>query len=309
MRILVTGGTGLVGSCLLPRLRELGHDVLALSRRDRPSLPAGCLAIPGDPAVAGIWLEQIDSCDAVIHLAGENVFARRWRTHFKQQLYDSRIVSTRLIAERLARQPHRADGSPKVLVCASAVGYYGPREDEELVESDPAGSGFLAQICVDWEDACSTAREAGVRVANLRIGMVLDSHGGALKKLLLPFRLFLGGPVGNGKQWISWIHVADLVELTVFAMSNSRVAGPINATAPEPLTNWGFSKILGKVLHRPSWLPVPRWVLRILLGEAAGVVIRGQRVIPQQAVQAGFAFQFPDLEGALRQLLHRPLDL
>ena len=303
MRVLVTGGTGLVGRRLLPRLRERGHDVLVLSRRTAPPLPDGCTLVTGDPAVAGPWLDRLPSCDAIVHLAGENVFAHRWRKRFKQLLYSSRIDSTKLIAETLAQQPLRADGSPKILVSASAVGYYGPRDREELDEESPPGSDFLATICIDWEKAALPASAAGVRVAHLRIGMVLDNKGGGLKKLLTPFRWFVGGPVASGKQWISWIHVTDLVGLILFALDRPDASGPFNATAPEPLTNWGFCKTLGKVLHRPSWLNVPGFAVRILLGPAATVVNHGQRVLPQRAEKLGFSFAFPELELALRDLL------
>ena len=303
MQVLVTGGTGLVGRRLLPRLRERGHDVLVLSRQTNPALPDGCTPLNGDPAVAGPWLDRLSSCDAVVHLAGENVFAHRWRKHFKQRLYSSRIDSTKLIAETLAQQPFRADGSPKILVSASAVGYYGPHDREELDEDSPPGTDFLATICTDWEKAAVPASVAGVRVAYIRIGMVLDSEGGALRKLVRPFRCFVGGPVAGGKQWVSWIHVADLVGLFLFALDRPDASGPFNATAPEPLTNWGFCKALGKVLHRPSWLNVPGFAVRILLGQVATVVNDGQRVLPQRAEKLGFSFVFPEVELALRDLL------
>jgi uncharacterized protein len=298
MRILVTGGTGLVGRRLLARLAERGEEALVLSRQANPLLPAGCIPVLGDAAAPGPWLDQLDGCQAVIHLAGENVFAHRWTRRFKQRLHDSRALSTRLIAERLARRP-----GPAVLVTASAIGYYGPHRDEELDESSPPGDDFLALLCRDWEKAAEPAASAGVRVARLRIGMVLDNQGGALTKMLPPFRFFLGGPIGNGKQWVSWIHIADLVGLSLFALDHAEVIGPINATAPEPLTNWGFGKVLGKVLHRPSWLPTPAWALRLVLGQVASVATTGQRVLPQRAVKFGYAFQFPDLELALRDLL------
>ena len=306
MRVLVTGGTGLVGSRLISRLLERGEEVVVLSRHANPELPTTCTALQGDPAIAGPWLETLARCDAVVHLAGENVFARRWRKRFRKRLYDSRIDSTRLIAAELAKKPHREDGSPKVFVSASAIGYYGPHDHEELDEEDPPGTGFLAEICIDWEKAASAASEAGVRVCHPRIGMVLDDRGGALAKLVRPFRWFLGGPVGSGKQWISWIHVADVVGLLLFAVDCAELIGPFNATAPEPLTNWGFCKLLGKVLNRPCWLTVPGFMLRLLIGPASSVVITGQRVLPRRAVKLGYLYQFPDLEQALRDLLGRP---
>jgi uncharacterized protein (TIGR01777 family) len=243
-----------------------------------------------------------------VHLAGENVFARRWRSRFKQRIRDSRVNSTCLIAESLAKQPRRSDGSPKALVSASAVGFYGFHDREELDEDSPPGSDFLAEVCVEWEKAAQSARDAGVRVCHLRIGMVLDDRGGGLPKLVRPFQWFMGGPVGSGDQWISWIHVADLVGLILFALDRSETTGPINATAPEPLTNWGFCKMLGTVLRRPCWLRVPALAVRLLLGQVAAVVSRGQRVIPRRALSLGYSYQYPDLEPALRDLLKRPAD-
>jgi uncharacterized protein (TIGR01777 family) len=306
MRVLVTGGTGLVGHRLLPRLLERGDQVLALSRREHPEFPAGCTPLQGDPAVSGPWLDELTRCDAVVHLAGENVFARRWRKRFRRQLYDSRIDSTKLIAAELAKCPRRTDGSTKALVSASAVGYYGPRGREELDETSPPGDDFLARVCIDWEAATRAAAEAGVRVCNVRVGMVLDGEGGALRKLVRPFRWFLGGPVASGQQWISWIHVQDLVGLILKALDDPNAAGPINGTAPEPITNWGFCQTLGKVLRRPCWLPVPGFAIRILLGQVASVVTSGQRVLPAKAARTGYEFRFPDLEPALRDLLNRP---
>jgi uncharacterized protein len=306
MRVLVTGGTGLVGGRLLPRLLERGDQVLAVTRAEHPTLPVGCTSVFGDVSAPGPWLDRIAECDAVVHLAGENVFARRWRKRFKQRIFDSRVNSSRLIAETLAKQPLRSDGSPKVLVNASAVGYYGFHDRDELDEESPRGSDFLADLCVQWEEAAKSAKDAGVRVSHLRIGMVLDERGGGLPKLVRPFKWFLGGPIGSGEQWISWIHVADLVGLIQFALDRPDAAGPINATAPEPLTNWGFCKMLGTVLHRPCWLRVPAFAVRLLLGQVAAVVTKGQRVIPRRALSLGYSYQYPDLEPALRDLLKRP---
>jgi uncharacterized protein (TIGR01777 family) len=295
-----------VGRCLIKHLLQRNDQVLVLSRQPNPELPENCTHLADDPCIAGPWLSELASCDAVVHLAGENVFARRWRKRFKQRLYESRVASTDLIARELACEPKRRDGSPKVFVVASAVGYYGPHDREELDEDSPNGDDFLARICIDWEKAADPARAAGVRVCNTRIGMVLAADGGVLPKMARPFRWLVGGPAGSGQQWISWIHVEDLAGLICFALDNPNAAGPINATAPEPLTNWGFCKILGKVLHRPSWLRTPAFLLRLLLGQVSRVVTTGQRVIPRRAMKLGYPYRFPDLEMALRALLDRP---
>lgn len=294
MRVFVTGGTGLVGRRVVGRLRERGDDVVILSRR-----PAAGV-VTGDPAVAGPWLDELRSCDAVIHLAGEPIAAHRWTTKFRQKVFDSRVQSTRLIAGALA------DGSPKAVVSASAVGYYGMFEDNptEFVETDPPGSGFLADVCVAWEAATEPAAKAGVRVANVRVGMVLADDGGALPTLARPFRWFLGGPVGSGRQWVSWIHVDDLAGLFLLALDRPDAAGPINGTAPEPVTNWGFSHTLAKVLKRPCRLRVPKLALRLGLGSMAELATHGQRVIPARAKELGYDFRYPLLEPALRSVIH-----
>lgn len=301
MRVFVTGGTGLVGRRVVARLRDRGDDVIILSR----SPGAG---VVGDPTVAGPWLDQLATCDAVIHLAGEPIAAHRWTTRFRQKVRDSRVVSTGLIAEALAKSPRRADGSPKVLVNASAVGYYGAFEDNptEFVESDLPGSGFLADVCVAWEGATVPAAKAGVRVAVVRVGMVLAGDGGALPQLARPFRWYLGGPVGSGRQWVGWIHVDDLAGLFLLALDRANVSGPVNGTAPEPVTNWGFSRSLAAVLHRPCWLRVPKLALRIGLGTMAELATHGQRVVPARAKELGYEFRYPLLEPALRAALGVP---
>jgi len=300
MRVLVTGGTGLVGRRVVGRLRERGDDVVVLSRS------AGAGTVTGDPTVAGPWLDELASCDGVIHLAGEPIAAHRWTTKFRQKVRDSLVESTRLIAEQLAKSPTRADGSPKVLVSTSAVGYYGMFEDNptEFVEADPPGSGFLADVCAAWEAATEPAAKAGVRVAIVRVGFVLAGDGGALPQLARPFRWYLGGPVGTGRQWVSWIHVDDLAGLFVLALDRANASGPINGTAPEPVTNWGFSQTLAKVLHRPCWLRVPKFALRLGLGTMAELATRGQRVIPVRAKELGYEFRYPLLESALRSAIH-----
>jgi uncharacterized protein (TIGR01777 family) len=248
-------------------------------------------------------MDAVAECDAVIHLAGENIFAKRWSDAFKKVLRDSRVVSTQNIVAALARQPHKPDGSPKVLLNASAIGYYGPHQDEELTENSPPGDDFLARLCIEWEQAARQAEGHGIRLAMVRIGVVLGKESGALSKLLTPFRLGAGGPVGNGKQWMSWIHQNDLAGLFVFLLENAAATGPINGTAPQPVTNRDFSRALGRALHRPAFLPTPVFGLRFLLGEVAGVVATGQRVLPKRALELGYGFRFPTIDEALKDLL------
>jgi uncharacterized protein (TIGR01777 family) len=300
MRVFVTGGTGLVGRQIVGRLRDRGDEVIVLSRSP------GAGTVTGDPAVAGPWLDALTTCDGAIHLAGEPIAGHRWTTKFRQKVLDSRVQSTKLIGDVMAKSPTRPDGSPRVLVNASAVGYYGMFEDNstEFVEADPPGSGFLADVCVAWEAATESAVKAGVRVAIIRIGMVLAGDGGALPQLTKPFRWYLGGAVGSGRQWVSWIHVDDLAGLFVLALDRADAAGPINGTAPEPVTNWGFSQTLAAVLNRPCWLRVPKVALRLGLGRMAELATHGQRVIPGRAKELGYEFRYPLLEPALRAAIH-----
>jgi uncharacterized protein (TIGR01777 family) len=306
MRVFVTGGTGLVGSRLLPRLRERGDQVVLLSRR--PALARERLApedrlVEGDPMRPGPWMDAVSECDAVIHLAGENVFARRWNDEFKKLLHDSRIKSTENIVEALARNPRTAAGQPRILVNASAIGYYGPRTDEELDEDSPPGDDFLAGLCMAWERAAQKAETVGVRVVRVRVGIVLDRAGGPLALMLTPFKLFIGGPVGSGRQWMSWIHYHDLVGLFLLGLDNPAAQGALNGTAPNPVTNRDFSRALGQALHRPSFLPVPPFALKIGLGGVAQVIATGQRVVPRRPLALGYTFQFPTIEAALADLL------
>ncbi len=308
MRVFITGGTGLVGQRLIRRLHERGDGAVILTRRfghARQLFGVDAQLVEGDPMRSGDWMDAVGDCDAVVHLAGENVFGRRWSTEYKKHLYDSRILSTQNIVEALRRKPVRADGGAKALVNASAIGYYGAHGDEELTEDSPPASDFLAKLCIDWENAARAAESFGIRAAMVRIGVVLDKEGGALAKLLTPFKLGGGGPVASGRQWMSWIHHADLVELFLLALENAGACGAINGTAPNPVTNREFGKILGRVLHRPSFVWTPALALRVLVGEAATLIVTGQRVIPKRAMGLGYSFQYPTLEAALKQILAR----
>lgn len=308
MQIFVTGGTGLIGKRLLPKLVEEGHRVTLLTRDpSRHPAQSNVEPVQGDPAQAGPWLDRVLECDAVVHLAGEPAFAHRWSCRVKRRILDSRVLGTRLVSQQLAKSPRTASGERRVLLSASGIGYYGARlDDEENDETSPPGDDFLARVCVDWEAAAAPAREAGCRVAHLRIGVVLDPTGGALQSMARPFKWFVGGVIASGKQWVSWIHADDMVRLILFSIQDARVEGPINGVAPEPVKSWGFAKTLGKVLSRPCWFPTPGFVIRLVVGQAAQAVTRGQRVRPRKAESLGFQFHHVDLEEALRDLYGRP---
>lgn len=311
MRIFVTGGTGLVGSRLVAKLLERGDEVLVLTRRPvfaRFHLGERCKFVEGDVTQRGEWMEVVNTCDAVIHLAGEGIFDHRWNDEVKKSLAASRVKGTENVVAALTA-PSQYRGGQKALICASAIGYYGPHGDEELTEESAPGDDFLAHLCVDWEKTARVAEGHRIRVAILRIGVVLDAHGGALKKMLLPFKMFVGGPVGTGKQYMSWVHIDDLVNLILFAVDRPDAEDVYNATAPQPVTNKEFSQALGQVLHRPSKVPTPRFALRVMLGEVADVITEGQRVLPKHAQAQGFAFRFNDINAALQDLLgnHAPV--
>jgi uncharacterized protein (TIGR01777 family) len=304
MRIFITGGTGLVGNLLVKKLRERGDHVVLLTRRPEAAKLQwgdGVTIVAGDPVQAGPWMDAVKDCDAVVHLAGEGIFNRRWTDAFKDQIYSSRVKGTDNIVAAIGKNT----GSTKVLISASAIGYYGPHGDEELTEESLAGNDFLAQVCIDWEKAAQPATLHGVRLVLLRTGIVLDKAAGALAKMLTPFKMCVGGPIGSGKQWMSWIHNEDEVGLILFALDHSEISGPLNAVAPHPVTNKEFGHALGKVLGRPSFLPTPAFALRVLLGESAQIITAGQKLRPKKAVAAGYSFKFPELEAALRDLLAR----
>jgi uncharacterized protein (TIGR01777 family) len=306
MRIFVMGGTGLVGTRLIRRLFDRNDQIVLLTRRPdvaRQKWENKCTVVTGDPTQPGAWQDALADCDAAVNLVGEGIFNRRWTTAFKAQLRDSRVKSTGHVAQALAKAPRTADGRPKVLVNASAVGYYGPRGDEELTEAAPPGDDFLARLCVEWEQAVQPAEAAGVRLVIVRIGVVLDREGGALRQMLTPFKLFVGGPVGSGKQWMSWIHHEDLVGLSLHGLDDARASGPLNGTAPHPKSNKEFSKALGRALGRPSFMPTPGFMLRVMLGEVANVVTKGQRALPKKALELGYQFKFPEIDAALRDVL------
>jgi uncharacterized protein len=302
MHVFVTGATGLVGSLLVKKLSERGDQVVLLTRRPDVRV-ANVEIVVGDPAKLGAWMDAIGECDAVVNLAGEGIFNRRWSQAFKDLILSSRIKSTDNVVAALGKSGKHRDGRPWVLINASAIGVYGPHGDEELTEDSLAGNDFLAKVCIDWEKAAQPAAIHGVRLVLLRTGVVLDKAGGALAKMLTPFKMGVGGPIAGGKQWMSWIHIEDEVGLILFALDHAEVTGPLNATAPNPVTNKQFSTALGKVLGRPSFLPTPGFALRAMLGESAEIITRGQKVLPRKAQLAGYAFKFTEVEAALRDLL------
>jgi uncharacterized protein len=304
MRIFLLGGTGLVGSRLIARLCQRHDQVVLLTRR--PEVARGrwqeaITVVEGDPMQAGAWMRAVDDCDAVINLVGEGIFNRRWSAAFVGLLRDSRVKSTKNVVAALANRPRNAAGQPKILVNASAIGYYGAHGDEELDENSLAGSDLMAELCVAWEMAAAAAEPLGVRTVRLRIGVVLDREGGALKQMMLPFKMFMGGTVGlTGRQYISWIHHEDVVGLLLFALDRGEVQGALNGTAPNPVTNKVFARALGAALGRPSFMPTPKLILRVVLGKVANVVTTGQRVLPKKALTLGYTFKFAHVAEAMK---------
>lgn len=299
VKIALTGGTGFIGRRLVRRLTEEGHALHMLVRPGRtgigPSVECSVWdVLAGEPPAAALA-----EADAVIHLAGEPV-AQRWTPETKRRIRESRVTATRRLVAALARLPQR----PRVLVCASAIGYYGSRGDEILTEDSAPGRGFLPEVCVAWEQAAAGAETHGLRVVRLRIGIVLGPEGGALARMLPPFRLGAGGRLGPGTQWMSWIHVEDLVDLIRLALSSDNLRGPVNAVAPTPVRNTEFTETLARILRRPALVPAPALALRLLFGEMGEeVLLASQRVLPKAAEAVGFAFRYPELGAALRNLL------
>jgi uncharacterized protein (TIGR01777 family) len=282
--LTVTGATGFIGTRLAGRLRGEGHEIRIVSRRG--------------PFTWERIAEAVDGSAALIHLAGEPV-AQRWNAEVKRRIRGSRVVTTRRLVDAIGGAKHR----PSALVSASAIGYYGERGEELLTEESPPGRDFLAEVCVEWEREAARATEFGLRVANPRIGIVLGREGGMLNRTLTPFRVGVGGRIGSGRQWMSWIHVDDLVNMIAFAATSPALTGPFNATAPNPVRNSEFTAVLARTVHRPAILPVPAFALKALFGEMAEVILASQRVEPRAAATAGFVFQYPQLDTALASLV------
>ena len=308
MRVIITGGTGQIGRVLARELLDAGHDVVVLSRSPEAAsgLPETAQLVQWDARTADGWGQLVDGDTAIVNLAGANLagsgfFPSRWTPERKQIILQSRLDAGRAVVEAV----EGAHVKPQVVIQSSGIGHYGFRGDEITTEANAAGDDFLARLTVDWEASTAPVTATGVRHVVIRTGVVMDPHEGALLRLLLPYRVFVGGPMGSGRQWLSWIHPADEVAAIRFLIKNRSAGGAFNLCAPEPVTNAQFGQALSRVLGRPSWLPIPGVVLRLALGEVASTVLEGQRAVPKRLLDAGFVFRFPDTESALRDLLRK----
>jgi uncharacterized protein (TIGR01777 family) len=297
MNIAITGASGFIGRRLMKALLAGNHTVRVLSRHAGTNLPAGVKLYVWDPVKGQPPGEGLDGVDAVVHLAGEPV-AQRWSDEAKQQIRDSRVTGTRNLVQALSAVPRR----PAVLVCSSAVGYYGSRGDEILTEASAPGDGYLAEVCIAWEREADLAAPLGIRVVKLRTGMVLGSSGGALARMLPPFKAGMGGKLASGEQWMAWIHMDDLTGIVQHALQNA-VQGPVNGTAPNPVTNLEFTKKLAHAVSRPAVVPMPAFMLKTMFGEMAEVMLASQRVLPRAAEAAGYQFRYPELDAALQNIV------
>ena len=302
MQIVVTGGTGFIGRPLCASLSQEGHRVTLLTRRKEEAqrlFGSAVTAVEWNGTETGAWEQSLEEADAVINLAGAPIADARWTDARKRLLTLSRVLTTRLLVVALSRRSSK----PRMLINASGIGYYGACDDRVLDEGAARGQGFLADLCLAWEAEALRAAELGVRVVMLRTGMVLEQDGGALPKMLLPFRLFAGGSILPGTQWVSWIHRRDHIGLIQWLLATPSISGPLNAVAPGAVTMHRFCEVLGQVLHRPSWLPVPGFALQLALGELGTLMTTGQQVHPAKAISGGYVFHYPTLEPALRAIL------
>ncbi|HEV7746910.1 MAG TPA: TIGR01777 family oxidoreductase [Pyrinomonadaceae bacterium] len=296
MKILIGGSSGLVGTALIKSLEAQGHEIFRLVRH----APNSKTEVEWSPDRYSIALARIEGFDAVINLAGESIAEGRWSDDKKRRIRESRVKGTKLLGDALAN----LTVPPKTFICASAIGYYGNRGDEILTENSSPGSEFLADVCVEWEKATSLAAEKGIRVVNARFGVILDKNGGALAAMLPPFRMGVGGKIGSGKQWLSWIALADVIGALNFALEHNSLNGPVNFVAPAPVTNAQFTKTLGRVLSRPTLFPIPAFGVKLIFGEKGeALLLGGQRVAPKQLSSNGFQFEYSQLEAALASIL------
>lgn len=301
MKIILAGGTGFIGKAFRESLTQKGHEVVILTRQVSRENDAGLRTRfrHWNPPEEGTWANELEGAGAVVNLAGEPIAGRRWSAAQKRRILESR---TQTVAA-LVRALERRRAKPPVFLNASAVGYYGGRGAEAVTEETRPGNDFLAETCKAWEAEVRRAEEGGIRTVRLRIGIVLGEDGGALAKMLPPFRWGLGGPLGSGRQWMSWVHLKDVIGLIHFLLEKKEASGAFNAAAPNPVTMSEFARTLGRVLHRPAFFPAPAFLLRILLGEMAELLLTGQRVLPTRALEMGYPFRFPELEPALREIL------
>jgi uncharacterized protein (TIGR01777 family) len=301
MKAVITGGTGLIGRALATHLATDGWEVVVLTRNPARAtgLPAKAQIVQWDGRTARGWGQLVDGATAVVNLAGENISAGRWTDKQKQRIRESRLAAGRAIVEAI----QQATIKPQLLIQSSAVGFYGDRGAEELDERSAPGRGFLPDLCQEWEQSTTAVESLGVRRAVIRTGVVLSSTGGALPRLLWPFKFFIGGPLGDGRQWFPWIHLTDEVRAIRFLMETPSGTGIFNLTAPQPVTNAELSRVIGRVLRRPSLVPVPAPVLQLAFGEMASILLDSQRVIPRRLLELGFTFRFPDITSALQDLL------
>jgi hypothetical protein len=301
MRVIITGGTGLIGRALSAALLNTGNEVIVLSRNPtkRHALPGGVRLEGWDGQSANGWGHLVNEADAIVNLAGEGIADGRWSAERKERILNSRVQA----GQALTAAIQQATTKPKVLIQSSAVGYYGARKDELLTEAASPGGDFLARVCFEWEASTAAVDKLGLRRPIIRTGIVLSNAGGAFPKLVLPFRLFAGGPVGSGKQWYPWIHIDDEVAAIQFLLNHERATGPFNLSAPEPLTNKALAAEIGKVMGKPAFMPAPGFAMQTLFGEMATVLLDGQRAMPQRLLDLGFTFKYPTAEAALRALL------
>lgn len=302
MKILMTGGTGFIGPYLTARLVRDGHEVTILIRSSEEAKGAspGVSYLHGDPTVAGPWQQAVKHHDAVINLAGASIFSK-WTDQQKKAIRESRFTTTRNIVGGITAD----QGKSLTLFSASAVGYYGFHEDEKLTEDAPPGEDFLARVAKEWEREALNAAAKGTRVVITRFGIVLGAKGGALGQMIPLFKKFVGGPIGSGRQWFSWVHVADLTEAFTFLLKHPEISGPVNVCSPNPVRNKELARALGRALHRPSFMPAPGFMIRLILGEFGSVILKGQRVVPRRLLDSGFVFQYPEIDKAVESIVRQ----